>query len=367
MLDGKRVVVVTPAGRRRYMAILVRHVLRLRPAVDEYRVWVNTDVPEDVAYLESLESAHPGFVTVERLPEGASVRGNESICHFFRNCVDPDTVYVRFDDDIVYVDSRDAFEGFVRHRLSTPGPLLVYANILNNAVISYVHQRAGTLALGGFELAYHCTESPGWADPECAAALHEEVLPALESAAGSLERFRLPGFNPSFGDYERVSINCISWLGSDFAAFGGEVGTDEELWLSCTKPAAAGRPNALYGGFVVVHFAFHTQRAHLELSERQPGALHRYAALAGVPADEVVLPDAILSRPPSPPPPPPPILGRRRILHGIVPAALPRPPAPGTAPPHRMLAQLDAWKASYTATAAETAAQTPAAANSGAT
>ena len=106
MLDGKRVVVVTPAGRRRYMAILVRHVLRLRPVVDEYRVWVNTSDPGDIEYLESLPAqCPPGFLTLERLPPGAGgVQGNASICHFFRNCADENTVYVRFDDDIVCID-----------------------------------------------------------------------------------------------------------------------------------------------------------------------------------------------------------------------------------------------------------------------
>jgi len=316
MLDGKRVVVVTPAGRRRYMAILVRHVLRLCPVVDEYRVWVNTSVPEDIEYLESLPAqCPPGFLTIERLPPGASVRGNESICHFFRNCADENTVYVRFDDDIVFIDDLDAFTAFVRYRISHPEPFLVYANILNNAVISFIHQRAGTLSLRDYKLAYHCMESLGWTSAECAEALHAEVLPALETAAvNGLERFRLPGFEPVFADYERVSINCISWLGSDFASFGGEVGKDEELWLSCTKPAESGRPNVMYGGFAVVHFAFQTQRAHLE----SPGSrvLHRYAALAGIPESDVV---SVVFIPVAEASPEPLFFGSRRrgMRHGV--------------------------------------------------
>ena len=329
MLDGKRVVVVTPAGRRRYMAILVRHVLRLCPVVDEYRVWVNTSVPEDIEYLESLPAqCPPGFLTLERLPPGAGgVQGNASICHFFRNCTDENTVYVRFDDDIVCIDDLDAFTAFVRFRISNPEPFLVYANILNNAVISFIHQRVGTLGLGDYEVAYHCTESLGWSSPECAAALHAEVLPALETTAvNGLESFRLPGFEPVFADYERVSINCISWLGSDFASFGGEVGCDEELWLSCTKPAESGRPNAMFGGFVVVHFAFHTQRAHLE----SPGSrvLHRYAALAGIPESDVSVPLEA-----TPEPEPEPFFGPRR-RRGMACMLFPPPPP---ACPGRML------------------------------
>lgn len=346
MLDGKRIVVVTPAGRRRYMAILMRHVLRLRPVVDEYRVWVNTARPRDVAYLESLPTQYPGFVTIERLPHGVDVLGNLSIHHFFRNCVDPDTVYVRFDDDIVCIDSADAFEDFVRYRIAHPEPLLVYANILNNAIVSYIHQKAGTLSLKDYELAYHCTESPGWKIPECAHALHEEVLQVLEPK-NTLQSFRLPGFNPTFEGYERVSINCISWLGADFASFHGEVGPDEELWLSCTKPAESGRPNAMYGGFVVVHFAFHTQRLHLELSP-DSDVLQRYAALVGIsevgdPEDDEVQVA-----------PPPQIVHRRRMM-GIDPAPSVAPTVPpwelpGYALPDNMLELLNVYKTNNGAT-----------------
>jgi hypothetical protein len=353
MLDGKRVVVVTPAGRRRYMAILVRHVLRLCPVVDEYRVWVNTSVPEDIEYLESLPAqCPPGFLTIERLPPGASVRGNESICHFFRNCADENTVYVRFDDDIVFIDDLDAFTAFVRFRISNPEPFLVYANILNNAVISFIHQRVGTLGLGDYEVAYHCMESLGWTSPECAAALHAEVLPALETTKG-LERFRLPGFEPVFADYERVSINCISWLGSDFASFGGEVGCDEELWLSCTKPAESGRPNAMFGGFVVVHFAFHTQRAHLE--SRGSRVLHRYAALAGIPESDIIF---VETNPEPEPDPEPQIFGPRRrgMRHCII-----EPSPASSACPDRMLELIARYKASQDKASQDKASQDKAA------
>lgn len=338
MLDGKRVVVVTPAGRRRYMAILVRHVLRLAPVVDEYRVWVNTSDPEDISYLESLPAqCPPGFVTVERLPAGASVQGMSSIHHFFRNCTDENTVYVRFDDDIVFIDDLEAFTAFVRYRISHPEPFLVYANILNNAVVSFIHQRVGTLDLGDYDIRYHCMDSLGWSSPECAAALHAEVLPALEATPpGGLERFRLPGFEPVFEGYERVSINCISWLGSDFASFGGEVGCDEELWLSCTRPAETERPNVMYGGFVVVHFAFHTQRAHLEAPDSR--VLHRYAALVGIPESDVSVPLEA-----KPEPEPEPFFGPRR-RGGMCHCMSIEPPAPAI--PGRMLELVARYKTS---------------------
>ena len=279
MIDQKRVVVVTPAGRRRYLSILFPYVMSLhrQGLVDEYRLWVNTTNEKDVDFIENL--ATNAFVTTEHLPNGVQCDSIRSIHHFFKRCTDPDTVYVRFDDDIVMLDTPSAFEAFVRFRIDNPEPFLVYANILNNAIMAHIHKRTGTLALADFDLEYDCMESPAWKNPACAEALHSEVL-AAASANGLLSQFRLPT-NPVFGDYERVSINCISWLGNDFASFGGEVGEDEEAWLSTVRPREIERPNCMFGGYACVHFAFHTQREHLE-NTCDGVHLSAYAELAGV-------------------------------------------------------------------------------------
>lgn len=91
MYREHRVVVVTPAGRRRYMELLVPQLLGFRSVVDEYRIWQNTEDPEDIAYFRELEAAHPGFVTLQTLPPGRRVDGNASIHAFFDACTDPDT------------------------------------------------------------------------------------------------------------------------------------------------------------------------------------------------------------------------------------------------------------------------------------
>src|ERR1700747_608144 len=63
MLNGKRIVVVTPAGRRRYMELLHAHLrgtwLRFgiassRPLIDRWDLWVNTRDEADLAYLRGI-------------------------------------------------------------------------------------------------------------------------------------------------------------------------------------------------------------------------------------------------------------------------------------------------------------------------
>lgn len=272
MYRDHRVVIVTPAGRRRYLDLLVPQVLALRGLVDEYRLWLNTTDADDLAYCEALAAQHPDFITLQRLPHGAVVDGNMSIHHFFKTCVDPGTVYVRFDDDIIVLDTREAFRDMLDFRLDHPEFFLVYGCVLNNAVVTHIQQRMMRFDTAGGLCGYACTDSVGWEWPEFAERVHRTILDTAAAAADAtapLAAFRMPPWRLHFNSRvgERVSINCISWLGSDFAAFGGAVGRDEEVWLSMEKPALSRRCNCIFGGFVCVHYAFYPQRPHLDTTD----------------------------------------------------------------------------------------------------
>lgn len=288
MYREHRVVVVTPAGRRRYLDLLVPQVLAFRGVVDEYRLWLNTTDADDLAFCERLAAEHADFVTVQRLPAGAAVDGNLSIHHFFKECADPGTVYVRLDDDVVLLDTLDAFEAMLDFRLDHPEFFLVYGCVLNNAVITHVQQRMMRFDTERGVCGYACMDPAGWSSPAFAEHVHRTVLrrlrdttttqdttlPEREEQAGEapvageapLAPFRMPPWRLHFHN-ERVSINCISWLGSEFAAFGGAVGKDEELWLSVQKPLLVRKCNCIFGGFVCVHYAFYPQRPHLDATD----------------------------------------------------------------------------------------------------
>lgn len=261
MFADKRVVIVTPAGRRRYMEILLPQVQRLRDAglADEYRLWVNTTDAEDIRWMEQAAAADPDFVKLERLTIPHD--GSFSIYSFFKNCVDPGTVYVRFDDDLVLLDDPARFAEFLAFRIAHPEYFLVYGNILNNAAIAYLHQRVGTLDAAAGVTGAECMDATGWKSPQFVRNLHEQVLSARD-----LARFRLP-FNWALLNYERVSINCISWLGEQFAAFGGKIAKDEEACLASDRPKLMKMPNCVFGGFVCVHYAFYVQRDKLEATD----------------------------------------------------------------------------------------------------
>src|SRR5689334_12595810 len=98
MFGSNRVICVTPAGRRRYLKVLAPQILA-SPLVDEYHLWLNTTDTADVEYLHTLEASDSRVRIVEPsfLPPGHTA----SIRQFFSSCTGPDTIYVRFDDDIV--------------------------------------------------------------------------------------------------------------------------------------------------------------------------------------------------------------------------------------------------------------------------
>ena len=262
MFNGYKIVAVTPAGRKRYMEVLLPYILRDRYLIDEYQLWLNTTVPEDLEYCRQLEADYPDFIRcIDANPEVGvhEIRGY-SIHQFFVNCVDPNSVYVRFDDDICWVDEGAVFE-LVNFRIKRPDYFLVFANIVNNALCSHIHLRLNALgALDGKLVGYDCTCPIGWGDPAWAEHAHRAFLDKLHH--GRANDFKFPRWE-LFGG-ERFSIGCFAFLGSEFAQFEGKVFYDEEWWLSHAKPMELGRANCILGTSLVSHFAFSTQREHLE-------------------------------------------------------------------------------------------------------
>ena len=101
---------------------------------------------------------------------------------------------------------------------------------------------------------------------------------------GDIERFKIPTRIVSGCS---VSINCIAWLGEEFARFNGELGmSDEEEWLSVTRPTQMAGYNMVYGEVVVAHFAFYPQREYLDETD----LLDRYRKVAGLEGQEGLLP-----------------------------------------------------------------------------
>ncbi len=256
-----RVISVTPAGRRRYLAALVPHLLRQRHVIHEHHWWLNTTDEADVRYVEQVTAQHPDFFKICRKQVRPDLNIGENIWRFFREYSQPDTLYVRFDDDIVYL-APDAVENLVRYRLAHREPIVILGNVVNNAVCTHFLQQAGIVPTSWGLVENFCLDGNGWACGEFTRKLHGLFLNDLRH--GHLQRWKqvtLP-----INGLRRFSVNVISWLGDDLRRVP-EVAdgiVDEELFLTVTLPRRLGRPNAACGDALFAHFAFFTQRPYLE-------------------------------------------------------------------------------------------------------
>lgn len=256
-------IIVTPAGRERYLSILVEHLklAHYRQEFDEWHLWINTANENDKLYMFNLSTKYEWIKYIEHpINPNAREYSNCTIHFFFPvDAVDPDAVYLRLDDDVVWLDNF-AINNMFAFRINNPNYALVMGNIVNNAICNYIHQHIGVLSTREGVAGYDCLDEIGYHNVDFASQVHKNFF-MLESA-NQLSEYKFKRWE--LLDYERFSINVISWFGSDFAKFGGKVGRDEEHWLTVELPLVLEKHNCINGGALFSHFAFFGQRQHLE-------------------------------------------------------------------------------------------------------
>ncbi len=274
MYLGYKVVVVTPAGRERYMEILERYIFQMKtnggvPIVDRWDIWMNTNNTDDQKYLLDLPNRYNA-----RIIESGLVGATKNICKFWKHATDEDTIYIRMDDDIVWTHASFVFM-MAWYRVQYPEPFLISASVLNNAMCSYIWQRAGEIKWPGSAptiVKPDCLCRIGWSSPEFAEYLHRDFL----------QRRWLVGNNPAADylllNYERFSINAVCWFGKDCAEMmdAGEMPADEEEYVTMEWPRKIGRPNMIASKPACAHFAYWPQREYLDRTD----ILAQYKAIA---------------------------------------------------------------------------------------
>jgi hypothetical protein len=265
MFEGYRIVAVTPAGRRRYMKLLAPQVLA-SDLIDRYDLWLNTADAGDLAFMEALPGLDPRVRLVPQ-PDGVAP-GWDAICGFFRGAQDEDTIYIRLDDDVVWLEP-GFFETLLRFRIANPHYFLVMPLIINNAVCTNLLQTCGKVAPSR-HVGAACMDPIGWRDPDFALLLHRMFIDLIRR--GEVHRLHC---GPREIALNRFSINVISWLGRDMKAIGGQIRLGEEEDLSNITPTRLRRANCFCTDTIAAHFAFYVQRHVVDRSD----LLEQYAAL----------------------------------------------------------------------------------------
>lgn len=259
-----KVVAFIPAGRKQTMSILMDNLYRNKDVVDQVQVWLNTDddQKEDREWLESLPNKYGDFVRLieRRIDRGKQIPKQLNTGGFYINTTDENTIYFRFDDDIVYIDD-DYFKNILDYRINHPEYFLVFGNIINNAITSYHLQQEKKIpeSFGIVEEAF-CMDPIGWTSPYFALKLHEKMIKCIET--DSVSKMYLK--NPVEIDRKRFSVSNFCFFGRDFKKFDGDLmGAEEESWLTEDYPKQTGLINVICPNAVCVHFSFFAQRKYL--------------------------------------------------------------------------------------------------------
>lgn len=255
MYKGYKIVVNTAAGRRRYMRFLVPQVLTAE-IVDRYDIWINTHDILDIEFFKELAKKYDKVNLVWQ-PDGV-VDGISTINAFYRSCCDEDAIYMKLDDDVIWLEPC-LFEKMVNFRIDNPEYFLVSPLVINNALSTYLLQVHDKIKLDRYYMSM-CAERTLCLDGWFAADLHDWFIENYLKPE-TYEKLYV-GKHPM--GMTRFSINCILWFGKDMASFKGEVTGDDEEFLSCIKPTQLGRCNCFNGDAIVSHFAFGPQRKALE-------------------------------------------------------------------------------------------------------
>lgn len=238
------------------MEILAPYILSAE-VVDRWDIWQNTEDVNDLNFFTHLDDSFEKVRLVNNPDD--QLDGCRSICQFFKTTIDPDTIYIRFDDDIVWLE-KDFFKTFLDYRIDNPDFFLVFPGIINNAATTHLLQQFGKLDCQEY-LGSSCFDKLGWENPQFAHELHEWFLRKIEDKNVSDLNFGAVPFT-----FKRVSINCFSWFGEEFSKFGGIIDEDEEEYITISKSRERKKLNVIFGETFVAHFSFYTQRSILDQS-----------------------------------------------------------------------------------------------------
>jgi hypothetical protein len=259
-----KVSICTPAGREKYLSFTKKFIYRKMEEglIDEWQLWLNTINPQDIAYIESMAAENPK-VKIYRLDEKITPTWesyNALQTHkFFKFAHDDDTIYIRLDDDIVWVED-GALEKICQARIIHPNAYVIYPNIINSTMCTSWHQEIGALSEEFGIVRKERPEDLDWAyldafnytDSGLINHIHNTFRKRYEE--GSLSAYYLP--SKSFDDYKHFSICSIAWWGKDKVSPGAL----EESQMAHELPKGFARPVWFAGDALMVHYSYHTQR-----------------------------------------------------------------------------------------------------------
>lgn len=294
----EKLIVVTFAGRKKYMEILFKYIEKYKQHINEYHLYLATENEEDIQYMLNFQDKNKDFVKIIRLENYSKFNKSLVWNLAYKNCQDENTIYLKIDDDVVYIDE-NLFTNFIDFRKKSNAPL-VYPHIINNIISSPNLQKMGKLNLssnwnfnnmilnnwtrtieriknnildlnGKLPIDYVVTNlldeseilcPTAWRNINYSKECHLSFLDIVKNQ--NVQSIYTEDIELS--NYEPMSIQCCSWFGRDLKEWVskfGIVGKEDEPWLSVYLPCWLDNPNVIYGGSIVSHFSSYIQEEYL--------------------------------------------------------------------------------------------------------
>lgn len=286
MYNGYRVRVLMFAGRARFMRINLPY-LQNHPLVDEILVGDNVVAASDREYVMNAYREFPKIRYVEQMKDYTEMHmahpelSSLQYWNFYLNAADPSAVYLKLDDDIVYIGD-GCIENMLARRFSCPDALLVYATTVNNPLANLLFDGDDLKQDGLGELMYR-----KFSDLDYAVSTHRRFL----SDPGSFRLGSDFSFGPEYtfalpnhGLYIRPSINAVCWFGFDMANWIRLKNRirfiyDDEQFMCKDLFDVYDRRSVMVKDAVVSHYSFGSQKG---LKDYEKEFLPAYARLMGV-------------------------------------------------------------------------------------
>lgn len=257
MYKNFKVVANTAVGRRQYLKLLLPQVLA-SDIVDRYDLWVNTLNKVDIAFFEAMAKQFPKLNLIWQ--PNNEVNGILSIADFYQYCQDEDTIYIKLDDDVIWM-APNFFEEICKFRIDHPDYFLVSPLVINNGICTYLIENQGHIK---FSQHFTCQAyDMKFYNGSLAEDIHNYFL----------TNFLLPNkYSELYCGHHRISlqrfaINAVAWFGHDFKKFNGMVTGDDEEFLTLTYPAKHDLLNCFDCNTIVAHFSFSAQRQYLDKTD----------------------------------------------------------------------------------------------------
>jgi hypothetical protein len=264
-------ILVTPAGRERFLSILVKYVnlAKENNELDEWHLWCNTEVQSDIDYIQNLNNEYD-FIKIVSLLEKPIYSDNEmvyavTIPYFYSiDSTDEGSVYIRMDDDITFIKNGSIGKLF-SYRINNTENFLVFGNVINNVAIANIHQNIGVLplTLGKVDFDYYnhlALYNTNFVEFTHNNFFEKYNLKLLDQYC--FEPFVVENFVP-------IAVQVISWRGEDYKKFGGVIptGNHEEVYQSSTRPKEENRKTVVYGDGLFCHYTAKTTRKYIDTTD----------------------------------------------------------------------------------------------------